>query len=128
MKNYNILMKNAVFVRMWLVQVFAVLGNAFYRVMFFWLAYDLWQSTVSAGAVIFAGTMPYLFFGLPGGVYADRWDRKRTMLGAEILRTGVVLIIPVSATLVGLNIWVIAAVAFALAAIRCFYLNSAVGV
>ena len=64
---------------------------------------------------------PYLFFGLPGGVYADRWDRKRTMLGAEILRTGVVLIIPVSATLVGLNIWVIAAVAFALATIRCFY-------
>ncbi len=114
-------MANAVFVRMWVVQVFAVLGDAFYRVMFFWLAYDLSQSTVVAGVVIFAGTIPYLLFGLPGGVYADRWDRKRTMLGAEILRTSVVLIIPLSAAVIGLNIWVIAAVAFALATIRCFY-------
>ena len=89
--------------------------------MFFWLAYDLSQSAVIAGTVIFAGTIPYLIFGLPGGVYADRWDRKRTMLGAEILRTGVVLVIPISAVVIGLNIWVIAAVAFALATIRCFY-------
>jgi MFS transporter, DHA3 family, macrolide efflux protein len=121
MKNYKLLMENAVFVRMWLIHVFAVLGDAFYRVMFFWLAYDLSQNTVIAGVVIFAGTIPYLFFGLPGGVYADRWDRKRTMLGAEILRTGVVLIIPLTAMVIGLNIWVIAAVAFALAMIRCFY-------
>ena len=49
------------------------------------------------------------------GIASAQW------LGAEILRTGVVLIIPVSATLVGLNIWVIAAVAFAMATIRCFY-------
>lgn len=121
MKNYKILMKNAVFIRMWLVQVFAVIGDAFYRVMFFWLAYDLSQSTVIAGVVIFAGTIPYLIFGLPGGVYADRWDRKRTMLVAEILRTGVVLIIPLTAMVIGLNIWVIVVVAFALATIRCFY-------
>ena len=29
MNNYKILMKNTVFVRMWLVQIYAVLGDAF---------------------------------------------------------------------------------------------------
>lgn len=121
MKNYKLLMQNATFVRMWLVHIFAVLGDAFYRVMFFWLAYEMSETTVQAGAVIFAGTIPYLFFGLPGGVYADRWERKQTMLFAEMLRTAVVLVIPLTAVLFGMNIWIIAAVAFLLASIRCFY-------
>ncbi|WP_164986426.1 MFS transporter [Rhizobium leguminosarum] len=121
MKNYYLLLANRDFVKIWIAQVFAVLGDAFYRVMFLWMAYELSRSTVIAGLVVFAGTIPYLFFGLPGGVYADRWDRKRTMIIAEILRTAVVLIIPLSYAFGALQIWIIAVVAFALASIRCFY-------
>src|SRR5437870_826963 len=44
-----------------------------------------WGPAAVAGVLV-ARTVPVLLFSLVGGVYSDRWDRRRTMLGADAIR------------------------------------------
>jgi hypothetical protein len=43
-------------------------------------------SAAKAGAVAFARTLPLALLTLPFGVAADRWDRRRLMIGADGIR------------------------------------------
>ena len=66
------------------------LGDAFQYIALMWFA------LVAAGplgviAVRLADSIPALLFGLHGGVAADRWDRRRLMISADLVR-GVVLV------------------------------------
>jgi MFS family permease len=45
-----------------------------------WLAYQLTGSATFLGAVATARSVPSFFFTLPGGVLADRWDRRRIIM------------------------------------------------
>lgn len=47
--------------------------------------YQLTGSTVAIGSTFIVGTLPRLFLGTVAGVFADRWDRKRTIVVANIL-------------------------------------------
>ena len=38
--------------------------------------------------------LPAALFGLLAGVYVDRWDRRRTMIWADLIRAGLVAVIP----------------------------------
>jgi MFS family permease len=44
------------------------------------------HSPAKAGIVGFAQTLPYMLFYLPAGALVDRWDRKRTMIVADVGR------------------------------------------
>jgi hypothetical protein len=44
------------------------------------------DSAAKAGVVAFARTLPWLLFTLPAGVAADRWDRRRLMIAADLVR------------------------------------------
>ncbi len=46
----------------------------------------LTHSPAKAGLVGFAGILPYPLFVLPAGLIADRWDRKRVMIVADVVR------------------------------------------
>ncbi len=70
------------------------LGDAFQYVALMWFA------LVSGGplgvmAVRLADSVPALAFGFHGGVAADRWDRKRTMVAADLLRGSILIPIAV---------------------------------
>lgn len=39
----------------------------------------------SLGVVLAAGTLPQLVFALAGGVFGDRWDRVRLMVGSNVV-------------------------------------------
>ncbi|MFC1403464.1 MULTISPECIES: MFS transporter [Streptacidiphilus] len=47
-------------------------------------------STLATGLSLAAGTVPALLLGPVAGVFADRWDRRRTMLTADLLRAAAV--------------------------------------
>ena len=47
--------------------------------------YQLTGSTVAIGSTFIVGTLPRLLLGTVAGVFADRWDRKRTIVVANIL-------------------------------------------
>ena len=53
--------------------------------------YRLTGSTVATAAAIAAGFLPGILFGSVAGVFVDRWDRKRTMVVADLMRAIVLL-------------------------------------
>jgi MFS family permease len=53
--------------------------------------YDRSGSTVAAGLLFMVFMLPRLLFGSVAGVFADRWERRRTMLGCDLFRAAVVL-------------------------------------
>jgi MFS family permease len=80
------------------------LGDAFQFVAVLWYAVLL-GGPLGVMVARIATTLPALLFGLPGGAAADRWDRRRTLIAADLVR-GVVLIPVAVAGLTGdLPLW-----------------------
>jgi MFS family permease len=77
-----------------------------------WLVLQLTHSPFQLGIVASLQHLPFLLFTLIAGVYADRWDRRRIMLGADLLRFAALATIPIAALLGGLTIVQIYVVAF----------------
>lgn len=57
------------------------------------LASDIGGS-IGVGAVMTARVLPGFFVGPIAGVFADRWDRKKTMVVADLMRAGVIFSLP----------------------------------
>ena len=55
------------------------------------------NSPAQAGLVFTAVTLPTFIFGLPAGVFIDKWDRKKVMILCDIGRMFVMTIIPIAA-------------------------------
>nr|WTA67816.1 MFS transporter [Micromonospora sp. NBC_00855] len=72
-------------------------------------------------AVTVAGQVPPLLFGLLGGVYADRWDRRRTMAVVDGVRAAVVAALAVVVALDRVNVLVLLAAAFLLATLGTLF-------
>jgi MFS family permease len=96
------------------------LGDAFQYVGLMWFAY---QSGGALGvvAVRLADSIPALAFGLHGGLVADRLDRRRTMIAADVTRAAA--LVPVAALgLAGaLPLWLLVAAAFVLEAATSYF-------
>jgi len=58
-----------------------------------WLVLELTDSAFMLGLVGFAGTLPWLVLLLVGGVYADRLDRRRMLLRANVAMMGVAAVL-----------------------------------
>jgi predicted MFS family arabinose efflux permease len=54
-------------------------------------AYALTGSAVAIGGVFAASLLPQVLLGSIAGVFVDRWDRKRTMVAADLLRAALLL-------------------------------------
>lgn len=71
------------FPRLWLGQVTSGIGDQLHHVALVWIAVEAVGER--AGWVMAAGAITRLVCGLLGGVYADRWDRQRTLIGCDLL-------------------------------------------
>jgi MFS transporter, DHA3 family, macrolide efflux protein len=96
------------------------LGDAFQYVALMWVAL-LAGGPLGVIAVRVADSVPALVFGLHGGVVADRLDRRRTMIAADVVR-GAVLIPVAAAGLAGhLPLYGLVLAAFALTAATSYF-------
>jgi MFS family permease len=86
------------------------------------LVLALTGSGFAMGIVGVLSTLPDLLVGLPAGAYADRWDRRRMMLGADLGRAVLTALVPVSVWLGGPTLAVIIGVAFPLNVLRVLWL------
>lgn len=98
--------------RFFLGQGISVLGSAFTAFALPLLIYQRTGSPVNLALAFAAGRLPYLIFGLVGGAYADRTDRKRLMIGAAILQGAVVASIPALDAAGRLPLWWLYATGF----------------
>lgn len=115
------LLRDRNFSLIWIGQTLSQFGDSLYDIALIWLAYTLTNNAQSIGLVIFARAAPYFLLGLLAGAYSDRWDRRRTMMVADILRAGIVLAIPALYLTHLLAFWHLMIVAFVLTSVRTFF-------
>src|SRR5487761_103768 len=88
-------------------QTISTLGSALSAFALPLLVFQLTHSPLSLAITTFSFALPHLLFGLFIGAWVDRVDRKRLMIGVDILLALTVAAIPVLAFLHQLNVfWV----------------------
>jgi len=110
---------NGPFTAMWLGQVVSSLGDRVHQVaLVFLVAGATNYSPLALGVVFAAMTVPTFLVGPMAGVLVDRWDRKRVMVGSDLIRAGIVCLIPVAS---GINVGIVIGLVFVLAAVSSFF-------
>lgn len=82
------------FTRMWLAQLVSTIGDAFTMIAAGIYVYRLTGSTLQVGLMLIATSVPTMLIGMIAGVFVDRYDRKKIMIGADLVRGALVLLIP----------------------------------
>ena len=87
------MLRNGNFFRFFLAQFVSSLGDWLGVVALVVLASDIGGS-IGVGAVMTARVLPGFFVGPIAGVFADRWDRKKTMVVADLMRAAIIVSLP----------------------------------
>lgn len=75
------------FFYLWCGQVVSNLGDRFsYLALVFLIMWEWGGSALDVGFLMIFVSVPALLFGPIAGVFVDRWDRRRVMIVADILR------------------------------------------
>jgi len=82
------------FTLMWLGQLVDTIGSSLTSLAASILIYRETGSAASVGLMLIATAAPSLFVGLFAGVIVDRYDRKRIMIAANLIRAVLVFLIP----------------------------------
>jgi CRP-like cAMP-binding protein/sugar phosphate permease len=88
-------MRRRNFALLWSGQLVETIGASLTSLAASILVFRLTGSAWSVGLMLMATAAPSLLVGLVAGVIVDRYDRKRIMWISDILRAGLVLLIPV---------------------------------
>ncbi len=107
------------FVLLWAGQLLSQIGDQCLLIAAITLITDLSASPLAILIPALSIAVPQVFFGLLGGVVADRWDRKRVMIAADLLRAALVLAVLLVRT-TGL-LWLLYLVAAGLAVLGTFF-------
>src|SRR5512138_2043513 len=101
--------RNRNFSLMWSGQLVSTMGSALTSLAASIYVYRLTGSALSVGLMLMATAAPSLLVGLFAGVFVDRYDRKKIMIAADLVRAVLILLVPV---LVPLHVgWLYALVA-----------------
>jgi MFS family permease len=88
---YGRLFRSRSFVALWLGQTVSFVGDYFYWLAIPIMVERLTGSTLLVGLSVISSALPMLVLGPLAGVFVDRWNRKRTMITADVLRALLVL-------------------------------------
>jgi CRP-like cAMP-binding protein/Na+/melibiose symporter-like transporter len=86
---------NPAFTRLWTAQLISTIGDAFSMLAAGIYVYRVSGSALQVGLMLMATSVPTLLIGMFAGVYVDRFDRKRIMVAADLIRAGLVFLIPI---------------------------------
>ena len=75
-------------------QLVSQIGDSMSKVALLWFVYDLTGSAFKMAEIGLLQTIPPLVFGPLIGVYLDRMKKKPVMIRVDLIRTGLVLFIP----------------------------------
>ena len=116
---YGRLFRNRNFAALWLGQTISFIGDYFY-----WLAVPimverLTGSALMVGLSLISTALPMLFLGPVAGVFVDRWDRRRTMITADVLRA--LLVLPCLVVRTPDQVWIYYVVGFSMSCVSRFF-------
>lgn len=111
---YRALLRNRDFALLIGGQTVSRIGDGLQVVALLWLALEI-GGTRAVTLTALAGSAPVFVFGLLGGVYADRWNRRWALIVTDVVRGMAVLLIRIAAATGGIHLWHLLAVAALLA-------------
>ncbi len=95
MSKFSEVLKNRNFFLLWLGQVISQLGDRLGQMALIAFVYIRAPgSTIEIAKILSFTIIPVFVIGPLAGVYVDRWDRRRTMYACDLLRSALVLMIP----------------------------------
>ena len=83
----------------------SLLGDGFFFIALAWQVYELSNAPTAMSIVGVAWTLPLVLFLLLGGVLTDRYDRRRLLISADILRALTIGLIGILSIAGSLELW-----------------------
>ena len=114
---YLALVRNRNFSLLWMGQLVSFFGDRVHQVAIGVLV--LQQGTALDVGIVFAATaVPNVFLGPLAGALVDRWDRRTTMIACDVVRAGLVLLVPL---VINVHIALVYLVALAVATVGLLF-------
>jgi len=107
------------FALLWFGGLISITGSTMLFVALPFYVYQLSHSTLATGAMFIAQTLPGVLLGTLAGVFVDRWDRKRTMVIADLSRAVLLLLLLMVRSVEW--VWMVYVVAFLQSAVSQFF-------
>jgi MFS family permease len=101
--------------------IVSLLGDGFFHVALAWQVYTISNAPTALSIVFLAISLPSVLLVLVGGVFADRYDRRRLMAGADLLRAAALAAIALLSGAGVLELWHIAALVVFIGAGDAFF-------
>ncbi len=111
----------------WLAVVVSSTGDGMFLTAFPLLAAILTRDPILIAGVTISTRLPWLLFSLVTGALADRMDRRKLMIGADLLRVIIVALLAAAIISDLVNIWQLYVCAFLLGACETLHVNAAQG-
>jgi MFS family permease len=96
-------LRRADFRLLWAAQAASQLADKFLIFSLIVVVYNLSKASSTESVLMLAYTLPSVLLSAPAGVWADRYDKRMLMMFTNLLRAGLVLLIPLSQVLPGLH-------------------------
>ncbi len=108
------------FRKLWFGAATSSIGTWMQSVAQNWLVLTLSGSAFYLGLDAFLGQLPILLFTLIGGVVADRYDRRRVLLGSQYIQMSTAFTLAVLVALGTVQVWQILALSFVTGCAQAF--------
>lgn len=79
------------FLYLWLGEIFTQIAVNLFNFYLILVIYSLTKSNTAVGGVVLSYTVPAIFFGIIAGVYVDRWNKKKVLYIANLIRVALLL-------------------------------------
>jgi DHA3 family tetracycline resistance protein-like MFS transporter len=109
------------FALLWTGMTVSLFGDGIYLVAVAWQVYDLDNDPVALSLVGLSWTAGMVAFLLTGGVVSDRVERRRVLIGADVVRAAVLALIGVLSVSGALEVWHLACLALLYGAGEAFF-------
>jgi len=115
---YVRLARDARFSAFWLAGTVSLFGDRLHQIALGVMVLSVTGSALQTGMVFLAATLPNLLLGPIAGTFVDRWNQKNVMIASDLIRAGLVLLVPF---IVDLDILLVYPVVFGITTISLFF-------
>ncbi|MDP6570994.1 MAG: MFS transporter [Candidatus Marinimicrobia bacterium] len=115
------LIRNSNFALLWAGHLISHAGDAVYAIALPWLMLELTGSKTQTALVSMSAYLPAIIFGLLAGSIVDLYNRKWIMIWSDIIRSVLVIVVPISLIYGFVSPLLIGVITFSLSAFSTFF-------
>ncbi len=112
---------NRALLTLWGGEFTSRVAESFFQIALLWYLLEATGSSLATGLVTMVSFLPALVVGAWCGVLVDRWNFRRVLLGANLLRALLALAIPLFFLAQALPVWMVGLLAFLLTSASAFF-------